>query len=242
VVKDEPAFRIRSFKDKTGGKMPYRLFVPPKYDATQKYPLILFFHGGSGRGYNNESQISGENEKGTHVWTKPENQAVFPAFVLAPQCAKNENWSDPDLNQVNPPLQTAFDILAQVQKDYPIDPDRIYLVGQSIGGLGVWASLQKFPDRWAGAVVVASYDNFSEYINVQSFARIPLWIFQWDEDLSVPVVLVRQMVKQLKKYGGDPRYTEYHRLSEKVWDKAFGEPELVPWLAAQKRSVPKSNE
>jgi predicted peptidase len=98
VVKDEPPFRKRIYAEKNGAKMPYRLFVPPQYDSTKKYPLILWFHGGSGRGSNNEAQISGENEKGALLWTASENQTAFPAFVLAPQCAAGENWSDPELN------------------------------------------------------------------------------------------------------------------------------------------------
>jgi predicted peptidase len=235
VVKEEPPFRKKIFSEKDAAKMPYRLFIPPHYDSAKKYPLILWFHGGGGRGSNNESQISGGNEKGTHLWTTPENQAAFPAFVLAPQCPQNENWSDPELNQVAAPLQSALDILALVQKDYPIDPDRIYLAGQSMGGLAVWALLQKYPEQWAGAIVVASYDNFT---NVRALARVPLWIFQGEDDSTVPVETVREMVKQLKKAGGSPRYSEYRNAGHEVWNQAFADPQLVPWLSAQKRAAP----
>jgi predicted peptidase len=235
VVKEEPVFRKRIYTDKKGAKMPYRLFVPPSYDASRKYPLVFWFHSGSGRGSNNESQISNENEKGTQVWTSPENQAALPAFVLAPQCAPGENWSDPELNEVGAPLQLALDILALVQKDYSIDPGRIYLAGQSMGGLGVWALLQKYPELWAGALVVSSYDNFT---NVRAIARVPLWIFQGDADSTVPVELICQMVEQIKKAGGRPRYSEYHKMGHEVWIQAFAEPQLIPWLASQKRAAP----
>jgi len=232
VVKQEPPFRKRVYAGKSGLKMPYRLFIPPQYDSAKKYPLIVWFHGGSGRGSDNESQIAGENEKGAHLWTTPQSQAVFPAFVLAPQCPKNENWSDPDLNEINTQLQMALDILAGAQKDYSIDADRVYLVGQSMGGLAVWTLLQKFPQQWAAAVVVASYDNFT---NPRGIARVPLWIFQSDMDRTVPVDLIREMVKQLKKSGGAPRYTEYHKLKREVWEEAFEEPELRTWVSNQKR-------
>jgi predicted peptidase len=230
VVKPDPPFRKRVFTDKQGLKMPYRLFVPPSYQSGGKFPLLLWFHGGSGRGSDNEAQISTENEKGSHLWTTPENQAKFPAFVLAPQCAQGENWSDPDFNEITPPLQRALDILAQVQKDFSIDPDRIYLAGQSMGALGVWSLLQKYPQKWAAALVVASYDNFT---NAAGISRVPLWIFQGDADRSVPVELVRQMVQQLKKAGGQPRYTEYRKVEHEAWQRAFVDPELVSWLSAQ---------
>jgi hypothetical protein len=41
----------------------------------------------------------------------------------------------------------------------------------------------------------------------------------------------------LKKLGGQPRYSEYHKVGHDVWVKAFAEPDLVPWLAAQKRDA-----
>jgi predicted peptidase len=232
VVKQEPPFRKRAYTARSGAKMPYRLFIPPQYDSAKKYPLIVWFHGGSGRGSDNENQITGENDKGAHLWTTPSNQTAFPAFVLAPQCPRNENWSDPDLNEINPQLQMALDILAGVRKDYSIDPDRIFLVGQSMGGLAVWTLLQKFPEQWAAAVVVSSYDNFT---NPRGIARVPLWIFQSDMDRTVPVDLLREMVKQLKKSGGSPRYTEYHKLKREVWEQAFDEPDLLTWISTQRR-------
>jgi len=234
VVKEEPPFRKKMYTDKKGAKMPYRLFIPLGYDSAKKYPLVFWFHSGSGRGSNNESQISGENEKGSHLWTTPDNQTTFPAFVLGPQCPQNENWGNPELNDVSGPLQSAMEIFSLVQKDYSIDPDRIYLAGQSMGGFGVWALLQTYPEFWAGAIVVSSYDNFT---NVRAITRVPLWMFQSEMDMTVPVDLVRQMVREIKKVGGSPHYTEYHKIKTEVWDEAFAEPQLVPWLASQKRGA-----
>jgi predicted peptidase len=234
VVKAEPPFRKKMYTDKKGVKMPYRLFIPPSYDSAKKYPLIFWFHGGSGRGSNNEAQISNENEKGSHIWTTADNQATFPALVLAPQCPEGENWANPELNEVAGPLQLAMEIFALVKKDYSIDSDRIYLAGQSMGGFGVWSLLQTYPELWAGAIVVSSYDNFT---NVRAITRVPLWMFQSEMDMTVPVDLVRQMVRQIKKAGGSPRYTEYRKIKFEAWDEAFAEAQLLPWLAAQKRGA-----
>jgi predicted peptidase len=230
---DDLLFRKNIYTDKKGNKMPYRLFVPLDYDAQQKYPLILWLHGAAGRGFDNKLQISGGNELGTHTWTTPANQVQLPAFVLAPQCPQDQFWSEPETNEISPELQMALEILASVQKDFSIDPARIYIAGQSMGGLGVWALLQSQPDRWAAALVLCAHDNFT---NVRGIARVPLWIFQGDADMVVPVVLVRQMVKDLKKSGAQPRYSEYHGVGHEVWEKAFAEPDLVPWIAAQKRA------
>jgi predicted peptidase len=235
LKKDDLLFRKNTYVDKSGTRMPYRLFVPANYDPNQKYPLVFWLHGAAGRGSDNSKQISGGNENGTHTWTTPPNQTQLPAFVLAPQCPDDRYWAEPETNELSPQLQMALDILASVQKEFSIDPDRIYLAGQSMGGLGVWALLQAQPERWAAALVLCAFDNFT---NIKALAHIPLWVFQGDADISVPVDLVRQMVKDLKKSGAQPRYSEYHKVGHDVWLKAFAEPDLVSWLASQKRGTP----
>jgi predicted peptidase len=233
MTKDEVDFRKRVFVDKkTGAHIPYRLYVPASYSRTQKYPLLFWLHGGSGRGSDNVKQISSNDTKGTHFWISPENQQRFPAFVFVPQCPVDDNWSDPEINQPTKSLLVAIEALDAVQKEFTIDPDRIYLAGQSMGGLGVWALIQLYPERWAGALVMSAFDNFT---NTDAIRQVPVWVFQGDGDRSVPVDLVRQMMKQLKKVNANFRYTEYHKVDHDVWNKAFAEPDLVQWLSAQKR-------
>jgi predicted peptidase len=232
LTKDDIDFRKEVYVAKKGDKMPYRLFVPVGYSSAKTYPLVLWLHGGEGRGNDNIKQITRGNEKGTHVWISSDVQSKFPVFVLAPQCPVGENWADPELNQPTRALEMSLQILAMVEKQFAIDPDRIYLLGQSMGGLGVWSLLQTHGEKWAGAVVLAAYDHFTAPMAI---SRVPLWVFQGDADQNVPVDLVREMMKQLRKLNADLRYTEYHNVDHEVWNKAFAEPELVPWLSSQKR-------
>jgi predicted peptidase len=128
-----------------------------------------------------------------------------------------------------------MDALAKVEREFSIDPDRVYLSGQSMGGIGVWSLLQTKPGNWAGAIVMSAYDTFS---NVPAIAAVPLWVFQGDADPSVPVTMVRSMMEQLKKAHANVRYTEYHKTGHEVWFKVFAESDLFPWLSAQKRGAP----
>src|SRR5258706_5075303 len=122
LKKDDVTFRKRAYADKQGNKMPYRLFVPANYDASQKSPLIFWLHGAAGRGSDNLKQISGGNENGTHVWTTPANQAQLPAFFVAPQCPEDRFWSEPGNNQDSPQLPMALEILAAVRKGISLHP------------------------------------------------------------------------------------------------------------------------
>jgi dienelactone hydrolase len=133
----------------------------------------LWPHGGGGRGNENVKQIAHGNEKRMRVCISSEVQSEFRAFVPAPQCHERENWSDPEPNQPTNALQPALEILASVEKQLAIDLDRIYVVGQSMGGLGVWWSLlQTHPEKWSAAAVLAAYDNFTAPMSIN---RILLW-------------------------------------------------------------------
>ena len=235
LTNDDIEFRKKVYVNKAGERLPYRLFVPLGYDANRKYPLLLWLHGGDGRGSDNVKQLNGGNQLGTHFWAGKSVQLNFPMFVLLPQCPSGDNWSDPDLNQPTKWLELTMSTLADVEKEFSIDPDRIYLSGQSMGGLGVWSALQAYPGKWAAAVILSAYDNFT---NVSALASTPLWVFQGEADDSVPVLLVREMMKQLNKAHANLRYTEYRKTGHDVWKKAFAEPDLLAWLSSQKRGQP----
>src|SRR5215469_10078957 len=130
---DDPSFQKKLYSGVDGAQMPYRLFIPANYDKKSKYPLVLWLHGAAGRGTDNVLQISAGNALGTHIWTRPENQAKFPTFVLAPQCSPDQVWGRPVGPPEPPaPLRLALEILRAVRKEYNIDPHRIYVAGQSM--------------------------------------------------------------------------------------------------------------
>jgi predicted peptidase len=235
LTKDDIEFRKKVYANKQSERLPYRLYVPLGYDANRKYPLLLWLHGGDGRGSDNVKQLNGGNQIGTHFWAGKDVQLNFPMFELVPQCPSGDNWSDPDMNQPTKWLELTMRALAEVEKEFSIDPDRIYIAGQSMGGLGVWSALQAYPGRWAAAVILSAYDNFTD---VKALAATPLWVFQGEDDQTVPVMLVRDMMKQLNKAHANLRYTEYRKTGHEVWKKTFAESDLLPWLSSQKRGQP----
>jgi len=235
LTHDDIEFRKKEYVNKKGERLPYRLFVPLGYDANKKYPLLLWLHGGDGRGSDNVRQLNGGNQLGTHFFAGKEVQLKFPIFLLLPQCPSGDNWSDPDLNQPTKWLELTMAALAEVRKQFSVDPDRLYLAGQSMGGLGAWSTLQAYPGMWAAAVILSAYDNFTD---IKVLSQTPIWVFQGKEDDTVPVLLVQDMVKQLKKAHANLRYTEYPKAGHDVWNKAFAEPDLLPWLSSQKLGQP----
>ncbi len=234
LTKDEIDFRKDVYTNKNKVQLPYRLFVPLGYDTNRKYPLVLWLHGNDGRGSDNVKQLTQSNQLATHFWIAGDVQRKFPMFVMVPQCPSGQNWAEPEFNQPSKWLTMAVEALAKVEKQFSIDPDRVYIGGQAMGGIGVWSLLQNYRGKWAGAVVISAYDTFSD---VPAIAEVPLWVFQGEQDPSVPVTMVRAMMVQLKKAHASVKYTEYRKVEREVWTKAFAEPDLLNWLSAQKRST-----
>jgi predicted peptidase len=215
VQKPVDGFEARTFKN-----MPYRLFIPPNYDRTRQYPIIVWLHGSGSAGNDNFRQISGASLRGTHTWTAPAVQARHPAFVLAPQ--SRGAWILE--------MQTVLGLLDSVKAEFNIDSSRIYIAGQSMGGIGTWNFIAARPDIFAAAIPLCGGGDVSR---ASVSAKIPIWAFHGSNDKSVPVTESRMMIAAVKQAGGNPRYTEYPGVGHEVWLKAFQEKGLVEWLFAQ---------
>src|ERR1700739_1320313 len=82
MTNDDIEFRKKIYMNKKGEQLPYRLYVPLGYDANRKYPLVLWLHGGDGRGSDNVKQLNGGNDLATHFWAGKDVQLNFPMFEL----------------------------------------------------------------------------------------------------------------------------------------------------------------
>jgi predicted peptidase len=220
-------------------RMPYRLLTPRELSSGAKYPLVVLFHGSGERGDDNKKQLA----HGAGRFAKPETRSGHPCFVLAPQCPTHLDnqpimWTGirEEMHRLKlapepaAPLQTALELLFMVQGKYPVDLDRVYITGISMGGFATWEALIRHPQNFAAGIPVCGGGdvNFADRIR-----HIPVWAFHGAEDPVVPVICSRSMIEMLKQAGGTPRYTEYPGVGHNSWDRAYAEPELLSWLFSQ---------
>ncbi len=226
-------FAARAFVGANGMRMAYRIFVPDAEQRVRPLPVVIYLHGSGGVGDDNLRQIGGGNTNGTHVWVTPQAQARHPAFVVAPQLPSGNRWDATGPDGIAPYASLVIELLGSLSREFAVDLDRVYLTGQSLGGLGTWDLITKRPELFAAAVPLCGQGTPSR---AEAARNVPIWVFHGAKDELVPVARSREMVAALRAVGSAVRYTEYPEVGHDVWTVAYVERELPDWLFAQKRS------
>lgn len=232
-----------------GCRCHYRLFTPALEEG-RRYPLVIFLHGSGERGEDNELQVAGN--RGAVVWVRDEEQAKRPCYVLAPQAPEEGTFALPSFEKA------LFSFLRNFTAEHPVDSNRIYLTGLSMGGMGTWRYLARYPGIFAaGAPICGAGDPTT----LPEIRHIPIWAFHAADDPIVPVEAkglqrqgavmygTRLLVSALRACGGDVRYTEYppgyiHEhfgypaafAGHAAWEPAYEDEAFRAWLFAQDRS------
>ena len=174
--------------------------------------------------------------------TRPE-VAKEKAFVIVPQCPDGKQfvevpWAKGSYKspEVSEPLKLALALIDSFIKDNPIDADRVYVVGMSMGGYGAIDAVQRRPQLFAACVPICGAADLSK---ARDIAHVPMWAFHGDADTVVPVSGSREIVAELKKAGAEPKYTEYPKVGHNSWSPAFEDKEFWSWIFAQKRQPKK---
>lgn len=210
-------FEARVFRNSRGETIPYRLFRPSGSNAQRKDPLVVWLHGGAGRGSDNRAQLVEGNAPGATVWTRPENQARFPTFVLAPQAPSGGMWATSgDAVVVAAPLRLVVELLKQLPSELAIDTGRVYVAGQSLGGYGAWALAH--PELFAAVVPLCGGGDETQ---ASRLVKTPIWAFHGRLDTAVGVERSRRMIAAVQRAGG--LYREFWEASYERLDAVLAE-------------------
>ncbi|MEI8037839.1 MAG: PHB depolymerase family esterase [Verrucomicrobiota bacterium] len=219
------------------GVLPYRILEPAAPKAGAKYPLVIVLHGAGERGTDNQKQLT----HGGALFLDAKNREAYPAFVVFPQCPEGKRWVEVDWGDPVPhlqpkepsePMALLLDLLPSLLTSLPIDPARVYVMGLSMGGFGTWDMVARRPHGFAAAVPICGGADDS---TAPLLAKLPVWAFHGAMDTTVKVGRSRSMIAALQQAGGTPKYSEVPGIAHNVWDSAFAEPALLPWMFAQKR-------
>ncbi len=106
----------------------YWVTLPENYDPARRYPLVVSLHGqGLFRPFQGSAYRSEHN------------------LVIAPhgRGGMDYKWvAEPDI----------LAVVAAAQRLFPVDPERIFCAGHSMGGSGAWQLATRYPDLFAAIV------------------------------------------------------------------------------------------
>ncbi len=117
-------------------------------------------------------------------------------------------------------------------KEHQVDPNRIYVMGLSMGGYGTWDAIQRRPQYFAAAVPICGGGDMAL---APTLVNMPIWIWHGDQDNSIKVSRSRDMAGAIKDAGGAPRYTEVQGRGHNVWLDVWAAEELWLWLFGQSK-------
>ena len=220
-----------------GDTLNYRMLFPDA-DTLRKYPLVIFLHGSGERGSDNEAQL----KWGVQNFATDKNMVAHPAIVIAPQCPLNQTWSNFSRTQgstkmelqstPSKPMQLLVDLIKQTISKMPIDTNRIYITGLSMGGYGTFDAIERYPNMFTAAVPVCGGGDLSKSSTI---AAIPMWIFAGAEDPAVNPDNSIEMNEALRKAGAHNGFTLYPETGHFSWLAAYSDEHMMDWLFRQNK-------
>ncbi len=224
------------FTNSAGKTLNYRQYVPKDLKDGEKVPLVLFLHGAGERGDDNKGQL-----RHAVADLLAYGERSGKKFILiAPQCPQGKKWVDvswaADAHTLpvlpSEQLGLVLEVLKGKLKELPIDAQRVYVTGLSMGGFGTWDIICREPELFAAAMPICGGGDVS---CVEKIKNLPIRTFHGDMDTAVPVGRSQTMVEALKKAGGKCSYTEFPGAGHDVWTRVYKDDAVLNWLFDQHR-------
>jgi predicted peptidase len=198
----------------------FLLYLPKGFSEhpAVRYPLLIFLHGSGESGTDiNKVKANGPPK---FLDTRPD----FPFIVASPQA---------------PDADTGFDLAAmnvlldQLLQNLPIDKDRIYLTGLSMGGIDAYRWAGERPGTFAAIAPISAAGNTYDACKLKN---VPIWAFHGGKDENVKTADGQAMVKASKECGGNIKLTIYPELGHSAWEPAYVDPALYEWFLSHRLS------
>ena len=121
-------------------------------------------------------------------------------------------------------------LLDEIEENYRVDKNRIYVTGLSMGGHGTWSLAIAQPNRFAAIAPVCGWSVPSVACTIKD---IPIWVFHGAKDVVVPIAASEQMVEKLKSCGANVKFTVYPEANHDAWTETYNNEELYKWFLEQ---------
>jgi len=138
----------------------YTIYIPPDYDPSREYPLMIMLHGGSSNGNLFLGVVLGNNMDwltySQHLWNEYTPRWSPDWIVVAPDGFGQVLWrwmGEADI----------LAVLEDVQRNYSVDANRVVLGGLSNGGVGAYSVGMRQAWRFSAVQAIAGAPSWLQY-------------------------------------------------------------------------------
>lgn len=233
----------RAYFADDGSPQPYWVFLPERYDPRRRYPLVVLLHG-----YDPDISKAMPWLPGAESMTAGTERG----FIIAvPYGRRNTDFLGVGEDDV-------LAVREEMLRNYPIDAERVFLLGPSMGGYGVWAVGLKHPYLWAGLCAMAARSDTWHWLKLDPAAVAPwkLPLYQADDprflarnarnvpvffqhgadDAIVPAEHSRLLYADWKKLGYAARYREIEGGDHYIYWQAQSYDYAFEWMRKLRRN------
>lgn len=211
------AQQLTSFTNKVVNGYNFWVYTPEGYDTTANdKPIVLFLHGQSLCG----SDLNRVRRYGPLDALKMGRK--IDAVVVAPQ-NPGGSWNPAKI----------MNVLEWVEARYPVDTNRLYVLGMSLGGYGTIHFVAAYPQKVAAAMALCGGSNLTDHCPL---CEVPLWIMHGTADKAISCSQSQKIVNAMKACGDTSRlrFTKLPGQSHGALAKIFYLEETYEWLFAHR--------
>lgn len=235
-------FNSCTFTAEDGTNLPYRIYIPFDYDSSKKYPVLTVLHGAGERGTDNVIQLRHMLEDMFNLESTP----LIDAIVICPQCPPNNQWVDTpwengnystDTVKESNEIKAVLELIESVENKYSVDSSRLYLMGVSMGGYGVWDIMSRHTEKFAAMIAICGGADTSM---AERLKDKPIYAVHCKNDSIVPFSATFNMVNALLEKGStsiffDDPYADNTGYSDHsgAWEYTSRNPAIINWLFSQ---------
>lgn len=200
----------------------FYLYLPPGFgDDDREWPVLLYLHGRSLRG----DDLALVKKYG--IPSRIDRGHQLPFLVVAPQLPDGQRWVDMD---------RLWELLDEAVLDrYPVDDERIYVTGYSMGGGGAWRFAAAHADRLAAAIPISATTPAPTEDWAKRLEHLPLRVIHGDADTDAPYAPAVTMVDYLRARDVDVELVTIEGGTHNIVEQVYADPGLYAWLLRHER-------
>jgi poly(3-hydroxybutyrate) depolymerase len=244
----------RAYRSPVDGHLSeFAVYLPPDFDPSRRYPLIVALHGLNGQPVEMIMWLFGHDDpKRDGYWEDRHPVRDLPpleAIVVAPDGHRNAGYRDLGEDDVMRVVDWAV-------ATYPIDPGRVTVTGPSMGGIGTAACALHHPDVFAAAEPLCGYHSYfvrgdvagrtlrpwerflaerrSNVFWAENGHDVPLYIVHGTRDL--PVENSGVLIDRYEELHYSVKH-EHPDLGHNVWQTTYEDLKGAEWLLDHRRDL-----